>query len=549
MGRQLNKYYRSFSGTDALVFAILPNSSPVVLGTLSTVSYSMYRDKKPVPVIGQINVGGFTRGTRIYAGTMIFTMINQHWLNELTADLPWIKYSGVDKVDELPLFDLMIVCANEYGATMQMMIYGVDLTEEGQVLSVENLFTENTFSFVARDVVNFTNELTEKNNSITSSTWTPGVKRGRIGYTLPSSRSAELDLTQNHTFMSSRMVESEEVKSIQERLNIVGQTEHRSLYPLEITGRYDEPTCDAVLRFQSRAGLPMTGEMDDETYLTLKRVTDSSEALKELDVLSVAKITSEHGVTVKSAPSHLSRSIYRYNFNEEVVVLAVTPDGNWIQTERGYIPAHQTLHHQQSNRYVFKTIDASCQDSALIGEIQNEIRTNGNVKAIKTTGVYDAKTQYFIHQFQEEQGLPVTRVLDEATWYALKSHGYLTLADEYVYEEKQRVALKKTPTSHTASLEELKASISDYGMTYHSLNERSMAKLSLTVQYTNGTKETAYLDKVIEPNQETMLSLLDFEELVEAAGEKTVQPNRMEFTAYILHDVPYKWTINLEEAN
>lgn len=549
MGRQLNKYYRSFSGTDALVFAILPNSSPVVLGTLSTVSYSMYRDKKPVPVIGQINVGGFTRGTRIYAGTMIFTMINQHWLNELTADLPWIKYSGVDKVDELPLFDLMIVCANEYGATMQMMIYGVDLTEEGQVLSVENLFTENTFSFVARDVVNFTNELTEKNNSITSSTWTPGVKRGRIGYTLPSSRSAELDLTQNHTFMSSRMVESEEVKSIQERLNIVGQTEHRSLYPLEITGRYDEPTCDAVLRFQSRAGLPMTGEMDDETYLTLKRVTDSSEALKELDVLSVAKITSEHGVTVKSAPSHLSRSIYRYNFNEEVVVLAVTPDGNWIQTERGYIPAHQTLHHQQSNRYVFKTIDASCQDSALIGEIQNEIRTNGNVKAIKTTGVYDAKTQYFIHQFQEEQGLPVTRVLDEATWYALKSHGYLTLADEYVYEEKQRVALKKTPTSHTASLEELKASISDYGMTYHSLNERSMAKLSLTVQYTNGTKETAYLDKVIEPNQETMLSLLDFEELVEAAGERPVQPNRIEFTAYILHDVPYKWTINLEEAN
>ena len=133
MGRQLNKYYRSFSGTDALVFAILPNSSPVVLGTLSTVSYSMYRDKKPVPVIGQINVGGFTRGTRIYAGTMIFTMINQHWLNELTADLPWIKYSGVDKVDELPLFDLMIVCANEYGATMQMIIYGVDLTEEGQV--------------------------------------------------------------------------------------------------------------------------------------------------------------------------------------------------------------------------------------------------------------------------------------------------------------------------------------------------------------------------------------------------------------------------------
>lgn len=548
MGRQLNKYYRSFSGTDALVFAILPNSSPVVLGTLSTISYSMYRDKKPVPVIGQINVGGFTRGTRIYAGTMIFTMINQHWLNELTADLPWIKHSGVDKVDELPLFDLMIVCANEYGATMQMMIYGVDLTEEGQVLSVENLFTENTFSFVARDVVNFTNELTGQNHKITSSNWTPGIKRGRIRYTLPSSRPADLDLTQHHRFISSRMVESDEVKNIQEQLNLVGQTE-RSLYPLEITGRYDEPTCDATLRFQSRAGLPMTGEMDDETYLTLKRVVDSPEALEALGTLTTAKIASEGGAVAKAFPSHLARSVYRYNFDEEIVVLATTSDENWIQTEKGYVPAHQTFHHRQENRYLFKTIDASCQDSALIGEIQNEIRTNGNVNAIKSTGTYDAKTQYFIHQFQEEQGLPVTRVLDEATWYALKAKGYLTLADEYVYEEKQRVALRKTPTSHQVSLKELKGTLETYGLTYQALNERAMAKLSLMIQYTNGTKETVYLDKIIEPNQMTALSLQDFEDRIRKLGETTAQPRCIEFTAYILHDIPYKWTINLKEVN
>jgi hypothetical protein len=45
----ISKYYKSFSGTDALVFAILPQTAPVILGTITTISYSMFRDKKPVP--------------------------------------------------------------------------------------------------------------------------------------------------------------------------------------------------------------------------------------------------------------------------------------------------------------------------------------------------------------------------------------------------------------------------------------------------------------------------------------------------------------------
>ena len=148
-------FYRSFSGTDALVFIMLPQTEPILLGSLSTISYSMYRDKKPVPVIGRVNVGGFTRGTRIYAGTLIFTLLNQHWVNELKEKVSWLQSINRLKTDELPLFDLMIVCANEYGAAMQMFIYGVDLTEEGQVLSIEDLFIENTFNFVARDISNF----------------------------------------------------------------------------------------------------------------------------------------------------------------------------------------------------------------------------------------------------------------------------------------------------------------------------------------------------------------------------------------------------------
>jgi hypothetical protein len=150
----ISKFYQSFSGTDTLVFMLFPGCKPALLGSLTTVSYSMYRNKKPVVNIGRININGVTRGTRIFAGTMIFTLINQHWLKELQESDTYCWFSNYSelKPDELPLFDLMVVSANEYGNCVSMYIYGVDITDEAQSVSIEDLFTENTFSFVARDV-------------------------------------------------------------------------------------------------------------------------------------------------------------------------------------------------------------------------------------------------------------------------------------------------------------------------------------------------------------------------------------------------------------
>ena len=153
----ISNYYKSFSGTDTLVFILMPGSNPVVLGSITTVSYSAYRTKQPVINLGRTNINGITRGSRIFAGTMIFTLINQHWLNELleTDNLKWLAQYQELKADELPLFDLMVVSANEYGSYVSMFLYGVDITDEGQVVSVEDLFTENTLSFVARDIETF----------------------------------------------------------------------------------------------------------------------------------------------------------------------------------------------------------------------------------------------------------------------------------------------------------------------------------------------------------------------------------------------------------
>lgn len=147
------KKYRTFTGSDALVFVIFPECKPICLGSLTTISFSTYRAKVPVFSLGKIGTTGFTRGIRSVGGTLIFTMLNQNWMNEVKDELTGLNdYKQKIKSDEVPPFDLMIVCANEYGASTLGYIYGVEITDEGQVLSIEEIFTENQCKFQARDI-------------------------------------------------------------------------------------------------------------------------------------------------------------------------------------------------------------------------------------------------------------------------------------------------------------------------------------------------------------------------------------------------------------
>ena len=116
----------TFSGSDTLAFIILPKTPPILLGSLTTFSYSSYRAKKPVNVLGSIINRGVAKGSRILAGTFVFTIINQHWVNDLIDQVPWLKNScdGVVYSDELPLFDVMIISANEYGKHVSMRMQG-----------------------------------------------------------------------------------------------------------------------------------------------------------------------------------------------------------------------------------------------------------------------------------------------------------------------------------------------------------------------------------------------------------------------------------------
>ena len=131
-------------------------SKPLVLADIQTLSYSIYREKYPVRSIGMAYPKGFTRGPRTIAGSLIFTMFDKQILldviNRIRPDTSDDRYPSTPLIDQLPRFDITITFANEYGAASTLVIYGVELVSEGVTMSIEDLFTENTVSYIAQDM-------------------------------------------------------------------------------------------------------------------------------------------------------------------------------------------------------------------------------------------------------------------------------------------------------------------------------------------------------------------------------------------------------------
>ena len=124
------------------------------LGELQTISISVYRDKKEVRALGCVGPKGVTRGPRIIAGSMIFTTFNKHVFDEIMT-MHASEFDGANYTtsisDQLPPLDVTIVFANEYGHLSRMAIYGLEIQSEGIVLSIEDIMTETTMQFLARD--------------------------------------------------------------------------------------------------------------------------------------------------------------------------------------------------------------------------------------------------------------------------------------------------------------------------------------------------------------------------------------------------------------
>lgn len=152
MAREFDQFHKTFSGADMVASIVFPGTNAITVGELTTFSYSVYREKAPVRTCSYINVRGFTKGPRTVAGTMIWTVFNKHIVNRLRAEVPYFASLVKMKADEWPPFDIYITMANEYGASARINIYGLTVVDEGQVMSIEDLFTENQWSFMARNI-------------------------------------------------------------------------------------------------------------------------------------------------------------------------------------------------------------------------------------------------------------------------------------------------------------------------------------------------------------------------------------------------------------
>lgn len=147
--------YSSYAGVDIVAQIILPNEAPLVLGELQTISYSMHRENTPVRIVGHTSPRGFVRGPRTIAGSMIFTMFNTYAfyrLEKFRNAITSTRGSLFPLADMLPAFDVAISFANETGSFSQMRIFGISIIDEGTTMSVDDLITEQTYTYMARGI-------------------------------------------------------------------------------------------------------------------------------------------------------------------------------------------------------------------------------------------------------------------------------------------------------------------------------------------------------------------------------------------------------------
>lgn len=193
---EYTRTYTSFSGCDCVC-----TFGNVVIGELQAISYSVSREKAPVYTLGSAEPRSFSRGKRGIAGTLVFTSfdrdaliaalkeyaVNQASFQRIGGEInmhpiridEWDKkMSGLagisgnetaaqhaDEVtkkvavaadphygDEVPPFDVTISFANEYGQKASMVIYGVEILNEGGGYSIDSIVSEKACTFVARRI-------------------------------------------------------------------------------------------------------------------------------------------------------------------------------------------------------------------------------------------------------------------------------------------------------------------------------------------------------------------------------------------------------------
>ena len=177
--------YNSFSGVD--IHAVFGGK---VLLEIQGISYTVSREVAPVYTMGRADPRSFTKGKRGIAGTLVFSLFDRHALLEglaersifwadaeevtaqnqrLSAGNTSIRPAGAGSFldpnrvgiavpatpwyeDQIPPFSIVLTAHNESGAQMRMEIRGVQIMNQGQGMSIDDMTLDQQMTFVATDI-------------------------------------------------------------------------------------------------------------------------------------------------------------------------------------------------------------------------------------------------------------------------------------------------------------------------------------------------------------------------------------------------------------
>ena len=154
----VNRFGYTFTAVDMEVSAVFGDKVTEVKG-LNTLSWSIHADKNADRRLHERTANTRTMGGQTIAGTLIFTMFDEDPVRAMSpiqffhGHMPIADSSGMSGFNEnlpteIPSFDLFITLTNEYGATSSMVIWGVDITDSGGMLSMRQLENEIAVQYV-----------------------------------------------------------------------------------------------------------------------------------------------------------------------------------------------------------------------------------------------------------------------------------------------------------------------------------------------------------------------------------------------------------------
>lgn len=176
----IDAVYNSYAGTDIIAQIVTGTDSPLVIGELQTLSFSMHRENVPCRTIGNVSPVGFVRGPRTIAGSMIFTTFDSYFFYKLPSYQAALQNGIFPVADMMPPFDISVTMSNEYGSMSKMRILGITIIDEGGVMSVDDLMTENTYSYMAQGIMPL---ITEAQDAVRYQNYLMAVANAKSGYT------------------------------------------------------------------------------------------------------------------------------------------------------------------------------------------------------------------------------------------------------------------------------------------------------------------------------------------------------------------------------